>query len=96
MTRFAACLLAFLLSWPTWAAEKMVLELECHDSRLVKDAMRAGQLMPKEVGINADGDMVVLFAVAGGGYWMGLVTNNGETVCGLSAGPSWEIMGQAS
>lgn len=96
MTRFMACLIALLLSWPAWSAEKMILELECHPAKVVKDAIRDGAVMPVEVGINTDGDLVLLFAVKGGGYWLGLVTDNGEKVCGLSAGPSWQIMGQAS
>lgn len=92
-----AIIAALILCWPIYArAADLVLELECHPSSLVKNAIRDGAIMPVEVGINADGDMVLLLAVKGGGYWLGLVTDNGEKVCGLSAGPSWQTIGQQS
>lgn len=91
MTRFIACLLAFLLAWPALAAESLTLELECHPAALVKDTIRAGEIKPISFGMNADGELVIMFAVTSGGYWMGLVIENGARVCGLSAGPVWEV-----
>ncbi len=98
MTRFIACLLAFFLSFPAWGAEKLTLELECHPAELVKQTIRAGEIKPIAFGLNADGELVIVFAVTSGGYWMGLVIESGARVCGLSAGPEWQGMvpGQAS
>lgn len=103
MTRLLACLVALLLCWPAWAqtkppTEALTLQLECHPASLVKDTIRSGEIKPVAFAMNADGELVILFAVAQGGYWLGLVIENGERVCGLSAGSSWQAVepGQAS
>jgi len=93
MTRFSACLLAFLLCWPAYAkAADLTIGLDCHPAELVKKTIRAGEIKPIAFGMNADGELVIVFEVASGGYWMGLVIENGARVCGLSAGPEWQAM----
>lgn len=95
MTKLVACLLAFFLAWPAWAAEPLKLEADCYDAERVKDAVRGGSIVPMGVGVNRDEEMVVLFSVRGGGYWIALVMKDGKTVCDLSAGPVWNMMGVA-
>lgn len=98
MRFLTACLLALLLSWPAWAQEKMTLEAECYESEMVRAAIKDGAIAPLGVGVNTDQEMVVVFAVRGGGYWIALLKTDGHTVYSLSAGPQWEMMpmGQAS
>jgi hypothetical protein len=91
MSRIAAVLIALLLSWPAYAAD-LTLELECHPAELVKQTIRSGEIAPVAFGMNADGELIILFAVTSGGYWMGLVIEGGTRVCGLSAGPVWQAV----
>ena len=92
MRRCLAAILSLFLLLPVSAlAADLTINLECYLAELVKQAIKAGEIRPDSFGVNSDGDLVILFAVTSGGYWMGLVIEDGARVCGLSAGPVWEV-----
>ena len=91
MSRIAACLLALFLCWPAYASTKSTqqAELECITAADVKRMLSEGLIQRLGMGMNDNGDLLILWKTPGGGFWLSWMKQDDDRACTLGSGPLW-------
>lgn len=83
--------IAVLLCWPAYASAKTTrtIEVECIQEADVKQALRDGKIARMGMGMNDNEELVILWGMQSGRFWLSWMTKDNDEACTLASGSLW-------